>query len=327
MPASGRMRTVWKVKDGGDGAPIEMRKAFMDAVNGMMDRDDRIVMLEADLGGASGSKSVMKAHPDRYVNVGIAEANMVGIAAGLSMLGFVPYLHTFSPFMARRAADQVYLEGAYAGNTMNLYASDPGVCAAQNGGTHSTYEDVSLMRPIPRVEMYHPTDAAMMTWLVRELADRDGVHYIRANRKACPDIYEQGSTFAIGKGNVLRRGTDVLIVASGDLTAEAVETGERLAKRGVSAEVVDMFSLKPFDAPLLLDLASGKRVVVTMENHSVYGGLGGIVAEVLAENGSGVPLRRIGVESRFGQVGDVAFLKMTYGLTVEHALEVVGAFF
>ncbi len=320
------MRIVWKVKTNDGAAPREMRKAFMDAVISLMDGDDRVVMLEADLGGASGSKSVQKAHPDRYVNAGIAEANMVGMAAGLSMLGFVPFLHTFAPFMSRRVADQVYLEGAYAGNPMTLYASDPGVCSAQNGGTHSTYEDVSVMRAMPGVEVYHPTDAAMMEWLVREVAGRKGVHYIRANRKTCPDIYEAGSTFAAGRGNVLRRGKDVLLVASGDMVADALETADRLAARGVSAEVVDMFSLKPFDAQLLLECASGKRVAVTMENHSIYGGLGGIVAETLAENGCAVPLRRIGVADRFGQVGDVNFLKKTYGLTAEHALEVLAAF-
>ncbi len=301
-----------------------MRKAFMTAVTGLMDTDERVVMLEADLGGASGSCGVVgKKHPSRFINVGIAEANMVGVAAGMSMLGYVPFLHSFAPFLSRRSADQIYLEGAYAGNTMNLYASDPGVCAAQNGGTHSTYEDIAYMRAVPSVEIYHPADAAMMTWLVKEVAGRKGVHYIRANRKACPDIYADGSTFEVGKGNVLRKGETVLLVSMGDTLPEALEAADALAAEGVSVEVIDMFTIKPFDAELLMKEMKGKKLVVTLENHSIYGGLGGIVAELMAEAGAGIPLRRVGVNDQFGQVGDVKFLKKTYGLTAAHTMEVI----
>lgn len=315
---------MWKLRTEKNPAPVEMRKAFMAAVAGLMDTDERVVMLEADLGGASGSCGLVgKKHPGRFINVGIAEANMVGTAAGMSMLGYVPYMHSFAPFLSRRSADQIFLEGAYAGNTMNLYASDPGVCAAQNGGTHSTYEDIAYMRAVPTVEIYHPADAAMMTWLVKEVAGRKGVHYIRANRKACPDIYAEGSTFEVGKGNVLRTGETVLLVSMGDTLPEALEAADALAGEGVSVEVIDMFTIKPFDAELLMKEMKGKKLVVTLENHSIYGGLGGIVAELMAEAGAGIPLRRVGVNDQFGQVGDVAFLKETYGLTAAHTVEVI----
>ncbi len=315
---------MWKLQTETNSAPVEMRKAFMTTVCRLMDTDEQVVMLEADLGAASGSCSLVgKKHPDRFINVGIAEANMVGVAAGLSMLGFVPFLHSFAPFLSRRSADQIYLEGAYAGTTMNLYASDPGVCTAQNGGTHSTYEDIACMRAIPQVEVYHPADAAMMSWLVKEVAGRKGVHYIRANRKACPGIYADSSTFEIGKGNILRRGETVLLVSMGDTLSEALEAADALAEQGVSVEVVDMFSLKPFDAALLMQELRGKKLVVTLENHSIYGGLGGIVAELMAEAGVGIPLRRVGVNDQFGQVGDVKFLKETYGLTAAHTMDVI----
>ncbi len=315
----------WKLlKETDDFENKEMRTAFMQTVSNLMDSDDRVVMLEADLGGASGSQGIVGSkHPDRFINVGIAEANMVGIAAGLSMRGFAPYMHTFAPFVARRAADQIYLEGAFAQNSFTIYASDPGFCSAANGGTHSTYEDIAIMRAMPTVEVYHPADAVQMAWLVETVKDRDGVHYIRANRKGCAPIYEPGSTFEIGKGNVIQEGSDVLLVATGDLVGDAKEAGEQLSADGISTQVIDMFSLKPFDEELLLAAAKDKKLIVTMENHSIYGGLGGIVAEIIAEKGVCVPLERIGVEDKFGQVGTVDFLKETYGLTAENAVKKV----
>lgn len=299
----------------------EMRRAFMQTLVKLMGTNERIVMLEADLGGASGSnKSVGKAYPDRYFDVGISEANMMGMAAGLSMRGFVPFVHTFAPFASRRAADQVYLEGAYARNTFTIYASDPGVCAEHNGGTHSTYEDVAFMRAIPEAEVYHPADPVQFTWLVESLADRSGLHYVRAARKSVPAIYAPGSRFEIGQASLLRQGEDVLLVACGEMVADALAAAGALDSHGVSSTVLDMFTLKPFDAKSVLAHAAGKRLVVTMENHSVIGGLGSAVAEVLSEAGLGVALRRVGVPDRFGQVGSVAYLKESYGLTPARAV-------
>ncbi|WP_350258562.1 transketolase family protein [Scrofimicrobium sp. R131] len=315
----------WELADEHGPAQQEMRQAFCQTVSELMEANDRVVMLEADLGSASGTLTTIgRSHPGRYFNVGISEANMMGMAGGLSLRGFVPFVHTFAPFASRRAADQVYLEGAYARNSFTIYASDPGVCAEHNGGTHSSYEDVSLMRAIPEMEVYHPADPVQFAWLVRQLAERPRVHYVRAARKKVAQIYQAGSTFEIGRGNLLADGADLVLVAAGDLLGEALAVREALAERGVGAAVVDMFTLKPFDEELLLSVAAGKQLVVTMENHSVYGGLGGIVAEVLATAGLGVPLRRIGVNDQFGQVGTIDFLKQTYGLTVDHTLEVIG---
>ena len=148
----------------------EQRVVFYTTLEELIDEGKRVIVLEADLGGASGSTRIRKSHPERYVECGIMEANMIGVAAGLSMRGFVPFAHTFAPFASRRIADQLFLEGAYAHNTMNIYASDPGVCAAQNGGTHTTFEDISIMRAIPGVEVFDPADGVQLKWLVRELA-------------------------------------------------------------------------------------------------------------------------------------------------------------
>ena len=317
---------MWKLLKHIPDASPEQRDVFMDTLAAMMDNDGRIVMLEADLGGASGSLRVKKAHPDRYVECGIMEANMIGVAAGLSMRGFVPYVHTFSPFAARRAADQVYLEGAYARNTVNIFASDPGVCAATNGGTHTTLEDISIMRAIPEVSVFDPADGAQLRWLIRELANRHGVHYIRTTRKAMRPLYTDDSTFQIGRGNVVRQGREVLIVAAGQALEDALKAAERLGACGVEAEVVDMFTIKPLDEALILREMQGKRLVVTCENHSVLGGLGGAVAEVLSAQEKHPKLCRIGVADQFGQVGALDWLKQAFGLDAESIAEkVLGA--
>ena len=168
---------------------------------------------------------------------------MMGIAAGMSSEGFVPFCHTFGPFATRRAFDQVFLSGAYAGNALNIYGSDPGFTVATNGGTHTTYEDVALMRTIPGAVVADAADATQMAWIVREFAGLGtGVHYVRGNRKAVRDVYAPGSTFEIGRGNVVREGTDILVVTAGQLVSDALDAAEALAEKGVSVEVVDMFA-------------------------------------------------------------------------------------
>ncbi len=301
----------------------EMRKVFVQTLEEMMDENKKVIALEADLGGASGFAKMKDSHPEQFIDVGIAEANMVGIAAGLSMRGFVPFMHTFGPFAARRACDQIFLEGAYAGNTMNIYGSDPGVCAATNGGTHTTMEDVAIMRTIPGVEVFDPADGTQLHWLLHELETRKGVHYIRTTRKTMPDIYEAGSKFEIGKGNLIREGFDVLFVTMGLALQPTLDAAEELEKEGIKADVIDMFTVEPLDVELLKKQIPGKRLVVTVENHSITNGLGSAVAEVLAEGAYGVPLKRIGSQRMFGQVGSLDYLMKAYGLTKENIVEVV----
>ena len=295
----------------------EQRVVFYQTLEALMDENPKIVALEADLGGASGSLRVKRSHPDNFIECGIMEANMIGVAAGMSMRGFVPFVHSFSPFASRRVADQIFLAGAYSHNTINIYASDPGVCAATNGGTHTSFEDVSLMRAIPGVEVYDPADGVQLEWLIRTLVGRSGVHYIRTTRKDILPVYEPGSSFELGKGNVLREGSDVLMVAAGTVLEDALAAAEALAESGISTEVVDMFCLKPLDEALVLQEAAGKRLVVTVENHSVTGGLGAAVAELLAAQSAHAPLLRVGVREQFGQVGSLSYLKRAYGLDSE----------
>ena len=316
---------MWKRLERAPEKAREQRVVFYQTLEVLMDENPKIVALEADLGGASGSLRVKRSHPENFIECGIMEANMIGVAAGMSMRGFVPFVHSFSPFASRRVADQVFLAGAYSHNTINIYASYPGVCAATNGGTHTSFEDVSLMRAIPGVEVYDPADGVQLEWLIRTLAERSGVHYIRTTRKDILPVYEPGSTFELGKGNVLCEGGDVLMIAAGTVLEDALGAAKALTESGVSVEVVDMFTLKPLDEELVLREAAGKRLVVTVENHSITGGLGSAVAELLAARPVHAPLLRVGVREQFGQVGSLKYLKRAYGLDAESIVAAVRA--
>ena len=292
----------------------ELRDVVVQTIQSLMTMDDRVVALEADLGGASHFTKIGESNPLRFVQCGISEANMMGVAAGMSSEGFKPYVHTFSPFATRRAFDQIYLSGAYARNTINIYGSDPGFTVGPNGGTHTSWEDVALMRTIPGAVVVDAADDVQMEWVIREFSKIDGIHYVRANRKAVRNIYAHGSVFELGHGVVVRPGSDVLVISAGQLVSEALDAADLLALEGVNVEVIDMFTIKPLDADLVLAEMEGKEAVITFENHGVIGGLGSAVAEVLAESGRGASFRRHGVTERFGQVGTPAFLQKEYGL-------------
>ena len=298
----------------------ELRDCVVETLQELMKDDDKITALEADLGGASGFTKIKKTNPERFIQCGIAEANMMGVAAGLSLTGFKPFTHTFAPFATRRVFDQLFLSGAYAGNTINVYGSDPGFSVASNGGTHTAWEDVALIREIPGAVICDPADDVQMEWIIKEFLKMEGIHYVRSNRKAVRNVYKKGSSFKIGQGNILKEGKDILIIAAGQLVSEELE------KEGYSVEVIDMFTIKPLDEKLLIKEAKGKSKIVTIENHSIYGGLGSAVSEVIAENGISVPVKRIGVKEKFGQVGTAEFLQEEFGLTAKQIKETICQF-
>lgn len=304
----------------------ELRDCVVETLQELMKDDDKITALEADLGGASGFTKIKKTNPERFIQCGIAEANMMGVAAGLSLTGFKPFTHTFAPFATRRVFDQLFLSGAYAGNTINVYGSDPGFSVASNGGTHTAWEDVALIREIPGAVICDPADDVQMEWIIKEFLKMEGIHYVRSNRKAVRNVYKKGSSFKIGQGNILKEGKDILIIAAGQLVSEALDCAEELEKEGYSVEVIDMFTIKPLDEKLLIKEAEGKSKIVTIENHSIYGGLGSAVSEVIAENGISVPVKRIGVKEKFGQVGTAEFLQEEFGLTAKQIKETICQF-
>lgn len=294
----------------------EMRAVFAEVMEELSQQDDRVVYLDADIINSIGMTKYWKAHPERTVNCGIQEANMIGMAAGMSATGLIPFTHTFGCFATRRVMDQVFLSAAYAKLNVRIIGSDPGVTAALNGGTHMPFEDMGLMRCIPEVTILEPTDSVMLADLLRQTKDLHGVFYIRLSRKKVQKIFADGSTFTIGKAAKLRDGNDVTIFATGISVADALRASDMLAAEHISAGVTNLFTIKPIDREAIAEAAQSTGAIVTAENHNVIGGLGSAVAEVLAETTPCV-LERVGVHDRFGEVGDVEYLKKTLHLTAE----------
>ncbi|MDD6189868.1 MAG: transketolase C-terminal domain-containing protein [Clostridiales bacterium] len=311
---------MFKVLNTIEKSPVLMRDAYCNTLMDMAKTNKNIVALDADLVSSSGMKNFFKAYPDRAIQCGIAEANMIGIAAGLSLTGKVPFAHSFGTFASRRVADQIFISASYAKANVRIIGSDPGVTAAYNGGTHMPFEDMAMLRAIPEITLLEPADPVALEDIVRQLADVWGVYYIRMARKNVMGIYEQGSTFEIGKGNMLRNGTDVTIIASGIMVAEALKAADILAELGVSARVVDMFTWKPLDEELVARCAEDTGAIVTAENHNTVGGLGGAVAEAVVKSVP-CPIEMIGSQDQFGQVGTEAYLRQAYNLTADAIVE------
>ena len=293
---------MFTVRDSMEKCPTLMRDACCQALMDAAEKNEDIVVLDSDLVNSSGLKPFFKFFPDRAIECGIAEANMVGIAAGLSSVGKIPFAHSFGCFASRRVCDQIMISAAYARLNVRIIGSDPGITAAKNGGTHMPFEDMGVLRSIPEITLIEPTDPVMMKDIVRQLVDAYGVYYIRMVRKEATAIYKEGSTFEIGKGNLIVDGTDVTIFASGILVEEAVKASTILKTEGISARVVDMFTWKPIDRELVERCARETGCFVTAENHNVVGGLGSAISEAAAETVP-VPIEMIGAKDRFGAGG------------------------
>ena len=270
----------------------EMRQVYAEAITGLIEEGEPVMAMDADLMRAIGLLPYQKDYPDNIIDCGIAEANMMGVAAGLSAEGFVPFPHSFAVFSSRRSMDQVFMSGAYAKLNIKVVGSDPGICAGLNGGTHQAFEDVAVMRCIPNITIVEPTDAAMVRDLTIQAAKTYGMFYIRMNRGKAETIYEEGSSFEIGKAVKLREGQDATVIAAGREVIEAVRAAELLKEEGIHIRVLDMFTLKPLDKEAVIAAAKETGAIVTAENHNVIGGLGSAVAEILAEN-CPVPVERV----------------------------------
>ncbi|CYV32399.1 TPA: transketolase family protein [Streptococcus suis] len=295
----------------------EMRLVYSDFLAQVGQEDTTIAAIEADLSSSMATNKLSSVLGGRYVNVGIMEQEMVGVAAGLSLLGYKPYIHTFGPFASRRVYDQVFISLAYAQLNATIVGSDAGVSAEMNGGTHMPFEELGLMRLIPKARVYEVSDDVQFQAVLKETIKVDGLKYIRTIRKAPTPIYQGGEDFSKGYC-VLRQGEDMTLLASGIMVEQALKAADQLEDQGVSVQVIDLFRIKPIheDIPALL---SG-RPVLTVENHNRIGGLGSSICELMATDLT-TPVHRIGIEESFGQVGQQVYLMDVYGLTAEHIVK------
>ena len=304
-----------------DMVKIATRDSYGKALAELGAEFDNLVVLDADLAGATKTGVFQKAFPDRHFDCGIAEANMICMAAGLSTTGLVPFASSFAMFAAGRAFEQVRNSIGYPHLNVKIGATHGGISVGEDGASHQCCEDFALMRSIPGMTVICPADDVEAKAAVRAAYEMDGPVYLRFGRLAVPVFHGEDYKFEIGKGEVIREGTDVAIIANGLLVYEAIQAGEMLAEAGINAMVINMATIKPLDEELVLAAAKKCGKVITCEEHSIIGGLGEAVSSLLAEKQPTL-VRRIGVNDEFGHSGPAVDLLKAFGLSAEHIVEV-----
>ena len=300
---------------------VATRDSYGNALKELGAEYDNLVVLDADLAGATKTGTFKKAFPDRHFDCGIAEANMMCIAAGMSTAGLVPFASSFAMFAAGRAFEQVRNSIGYPHLNVKIGATHGGISVGEDGASHQCCEDFALMRSIPGMVVISPADDVEAKAAVKAAYAYEGPVYLRFGRLAVPVFHSEDYKFEIGKGEVLKEGTDVAIIANGLLTYEAILAGEELAKEGINAMIINMPTIKPLDEALVLEAAKKCGKVITCEEHSIIGGLGEAVCSVLSEK-LPTPVKRIGVNDEFGHSGPAVPLLKQFGLSAEHIVEV-----
>ena len=304
---------------------VATRDAYGKALAALGAEHEDLVVLDADLANATKTQTFQKAFPDRHFDCGIAEANMICVAAGMSTVGLVPFASSFAMFASGRAFEQVRNSIGYPHLNVKIGATHGGISVGEDGASHQCCEDFALMRSIPGMTVICPADGVEAEAAVKAAYEMDGPVYLRFGRLAIPVFHEEGFHFQIGKGEVLRDGTDVAIIANGLLVYEAIQAGEALAQMGINAMVINMATVKPLDEELVLEAARKCGKVITCEEHSVIGGLGEAVCSVLSEK-LPTPVKRIGVNDEFGHSGPAVPLLKQFGLSADHIVEVAKEF-
>ena len=293
------------------------RVAYGKALVSLGETHPNVVVLEADLGKGTQTVLFRERFPERYFPVGIAEGNMMGIAAGLATTGLVPFASTFCVFASMRAVEQFRNSIAYPRLNVKVVATNAGIEIGPDGATHQAIEDIAIMRAIPNVTVLVPSDPVMTMKLIPMVADSFGPVYVRIGRQDTPYIYDEGDLhLEFGKAVMAREGHDVTIIAIGNMVCRSLAAAEMLGREGISARVLDMFSVKPLDTDAIVQAAHETGCIVTAEDHNILGGLGGAVAEVLSAE-MPVPLIRVGVQDTFAESGDGEAVLRAYGLTAE----------
>ena len=299
--------------------PLEdmaMRDAFAETAIELYEEGKNIVVLDADVSGSTRSKRFAAKHPERFINVGIAEQNMMSIAAGMASCGMTPLVCSFSMLLSLRALDQLRQQVAYPQNGVKVMAHYGGYSSGPEGPTHHAIEDLGIIRSIPNIKILVPCDAEETEAALRTTVDTPGAVYLRMCRNPVPRIEGKPGTVEIGKGYRLRDGNDLAIIAMGVMVSRALDAAEELAQEGIECQVVAMPSLKPIDVDLIVEAARQTGAVVTVEEHNIYGGLGSAVAEVLVEHAP-VPMKRVGIQDQFSESAQFFELLDKYGLSVD----------
>lgn len=295
---------------------MEMRAVYAECMAKLMENDRHVCILDADLAKASGTRSLYERFPKQMFDCGIAEQNMASVAAGLASYGFKPYIESFTPFATRRICDQIAISVAYAGMNVKVVGTDPGIAAELNGGTHMSMEDIGVLRSVPGVVIFEPVDNNQLRAALPVINDHDGCIYIRMFRKETSEVFPADYKFDLFKADMLTEGSDISVFVSGFLTKDVLNAAEKLAKEGISCEVINVHTIKPIDRETVIASARKTGKVLTVENHNVIGGLHSAVTEALATEC--VPVHAIGVPDRFGEVGKLPYLREVMGFTEEN---------
>lgn len=299
----------------------EMRQVYVENLIKYSKSNKRIVVLEADLMNCIGTGKYKEAYPKRFINCGIAESNMIGVAAGLASAGKIPFCSSFSPFATRRCYDQIAVSVGYTKQNVKIVGTDPGIMAQVNGGTHMSFEDVALMIQVPDMVVVEPTDCVCLDKLFPQILKCDKPMYIRLQRKKTPAIYDDSDKIDLFHANIVKKGNDVTIIASGIMVHRALSAAAKLEADGISAEVIDLHTYKPLDSDTILKSIRKTGAVVCAENHHLIGGMGSEIASLLMQNDVRVPMTRVGIGDRYGEVGKENYLAEVMHLTEQDIID------
>ena len=301
---------------------MEMRQALAKELESLINLNENIVVLNADLAKPNGLATLIEKYPKRVFNVGIAEQNMASVAAGMSSYGFIPFIVTFTPFATRRICDQIAISICYAKQNVKIIGSDPGITAELNGGTHMSIEDIGVLRSIPGIIIFEPVDNIQLKKALPQIIEYKGPVYIRMLRKSANDIFKESDEFDLFKASVIEEGEDVTIFCSGIMVEEALKAAEKLKEAGIFPEVINIHTLKPLDKEAVIKSAKKTKRAVTAENHNIIGGLYSAVCEILAKEYP-IPVSPVGIKDRFGQVGKLPYLKEEYNMAYKDIIDSV----
>lgn len=292
----------------------EMRHVYQETLRELMLKDPNVVMLDADLVSASGGGKNYKEFPNQAINCGISEANMISSACGMSLVGLKPFVHTFVPFATRRVFDQLYMSGAFSKNKIHIFASEPGIWAQFNGGTHTSFEDLALTRTLPNTVVSAPSDEHSFRFILKSFYKDNLMYYTRSPRAHLPEIYTASTEFKIGRWMVHGDTLKQCIIACGDMVHTALSIQKRLKDEGTLVGVIDALNLSPYDEELLQRMAKESEKIMVIENHSIYGGLGELVARELELHNSKAIFKHKGINHHVSEVGTRDFLAKKFGI-------------